>query len=52
MNSKIEKAIKKIEIAIDKMIDLQDMGLGSESVSRILETLNDLKRQYEWAAGK
>ena len=36
-------AIKKVQIAIDKMIALQDMGLGDELVSRILEQLNHLE---------
>lgn len=35
-----EKAIKKVQIAIDKMVDLQDMGLGNDNVARILERLN------------
>ncbi len=36
-------AIKKVQIAIDKMVALQDMGQGSEDVSRILEMLNSLE---------
>lgn len=35
-----ERAIKKVEIAIDKMIDLQNMGLGCTLVSDALEKLN------------
>jgi hypothetical protein len=42
-----DKAIKKINIAIDKMIDLQDMGVGCEAVSRILEKLNGLRNTIE-----
>jgi hypothetical protein len=36
-----ERAIKKLEIAIDKLIDLQDMGWGDDSVARALELLNE-----------
>jgi len=36
------KAEKKVQIAIDKMIDLQEMGFGSERITRILENLNSL----------
>lgn len=39
------KAIKKVEIAIDKMIDLQDMGFGCDNITRILEKLNNLASQ-------
>jgi len=38
-----DRAIKKIEIAIDKMVDLQDMGFGCNAVARVLETLNSLR---------
>jgi len=38
-----EKAIKKVNIAIDKMCDLQDAGYGCDNVSRILDKLNDLR---------
>lgn len=38
-----DKAIKKVQIAIDKMIDLQDMGFGQDIVSRIIEQLNTLE---------
>lgn len=40
-------AIRKVEIAIDKMIDLQDEGLGNENIARILEHLNELQRQLK-----
>ena len=36
---------KKIDIAIDKMIDLQNMGLGNATISHILENLNSLYGQ-------
>jgi hypothetical protein len=36
-----ERAIKKLEIAIDKLIDLQDMGWGDDGVARALELLNE-----------
>ena len=42
MQSEKDKAIKKVEIAIDKMVDLQDMGFGSEAVQRAIDALNDL----------
>jgi hypothetical protein len=44
-NTDRARAEKKVEIAIDKMVDLQDMGLGSDSVTRILEALNHLLNQ-------
>lgn len=39
-NTERENAIKKLEIAIDKLIDVQDMGLGDDSIGRALELLN------------
>lgn len=39
-NTERDRAIKKVEIAIDKMIDLQDMGFGNDNIGRILERLN------------
>jgi len=41
--TKKDKAIKKIEIAIDKMVDLQDMGFGCDAIARVLEKLNGLR---------
>ena len=41
----ISKAIKRVERAIDAMIDIQDMGLGTEAEARILERLNQRKGQ-------
>ena len=38
-----ERANKKIEKAIDAMIDIQDMGLGNDAVQRVLDLLNGLK---------
>jgi hypothetical protein len=35
-----KKAIKKAEIAIDKLVDLQDMGFGCNRVSEALDRLN------------
>lgn len=47
-NTEKEKATKKVEIAIDKMIDLQDMGFGNDNIARILERLNHLQTEvYE-----
>jgi len=40
-----EKAIKKVEIAIDKMIDLQDAGYNNDTIIRILEQLNELSNR-------
>ena len=37
-----ERAQKKVEKAIDAMIDLQAMGLGNDTVQRILDMLNGL----------
>ena len=37
------QAKRKIEIAIDKMVDLQNGGYGCDEVSRILEILNSIK---------
>lgn len=42
-----DRAVKKIEIAIDKMIDLCDMGFGCDSTNRILDKLNSLKYEIE-----
>lgn len=36
------RAQKKVEKAIDAMIDIQDMGLGNDTVQRILDMLNGL----------
>lgn len=38
----IKRAQKKVEVAIDKMVDLQDMGFGRDIVTRILELRNSL----------
>ena len=38
-----ERAVKKLEIAIDKLIDLQDMGFGNDQIARALELLNAAK---------
>lgn len=37
-----DRASKKVEIAVNKMVDLQDAGYGCDLVSRILEMLNEL----------
>lgn len=37
-----ERASRKVEIAIDKMVDLQDAGFGCDDITRILEQLNRL----------
>ena len=43
--TELDKAIKKTEIAIDKMIDIQDMGLGNLAVQDVLDKLNSLARK-------
>jgi hypothetical protein len=43
----IDKAVKKVERAIDAMIDLQDDGFGCDSISRVLEILNALRGTIE-----
>lgn len=43
------RVAKKVEIAIDKMIDLQDDGHGCDAISRILEQLNSLSTDIEVA---
>lgn len=34
------KAIRKLEIAIDKLVDVQDLGGGTDAIARALELLN------------
>ncbi len=34
------KALRKVEIAIDKLIDVQDLGFGCDNIDRALELLN------------
>lgn len=46
-----ERAQKKVEIAIDKMVDLQDMGFGTSAVEEILSALNALERRIELPEG-
>jgi ATP-dependent protease Clp ATPase subunit len=41
------RALKKVLIAITKMIDLQDAGYGCDDVARILEKLNHLEYQIK-----
>ena len=38
-----DRAEKKVQIAIDKMIDLKDMGFGCETIERILDKLRHLE---------
>lgn len=42
-----QRAIRKVDIAKDKMVDLQDAGYGCDKVSRILEMLNELYWKIE-----
>ena len=48
-----DRAIKKVEIAIDKMVALQDGGWGDPDISRVLELLNGLagKLSYKKTIG-
>ena len=39
---KKQQARRKVEIAIDKLIDLQNAGYGNDLIARILEKLNIL----------
>jgi hypothetical protein len=41
------KAQRKIEIAIDKMVDLQSMVVESEEIQRVLDHLNNLRNRIE-----
>ena len=40
---KTETAVRKVQRAIDMMVDLQDAGFGCDSVTRILEMLRSLE---------
>ncbi len=42
-----EKLHGKVNIAIDKMIDLQGAGIGNETIQRILDLLNHLNNEIE-----
>lgn len=43
----IERAIKKVQIAIDKMIDLNDMGFGCYKIEEILTRLRSIESHLE-----
>ncbi len=43
--TELDKAEKKVQIAIDKMIDLQDMGFGNSKIETILQMLNSLETE-------
>jgi len=45
--SNTETAVGKVESAIDKMDDLQDMGFGWLKVSEILELLKSLSADFQ-----
>jgi hypothetical protein len=47
----IDKAVKKVERAIDAMVDLQDDGWGCDTVTRVLEMLNSLRGTIESKGG-
>ena len=40
-------AIKKIEAAIDRMIDLQDAGYGNNAIARVLGELNSMRSDLD-----
>ena len=40
--TEIDRAIRKVEIAIDKMVDIQDWGFGNYKTQEILDRLNSL----------
>lgn len=42
-NREIERAEKKVQIAIDKMVDLKEMGFGNVQIETILQLLNSLE---------
>lgn len=44
-----DRAQKKVEIAIDKVIDLVDMGFGGNDTERILEALRRLESKVQEA---
>lgn len=44
-----DRAEKKCEIAIDKMVALQDSGFGCDTVTRVLDLLNSLQSQIRRA---
>ncbi len=46
-HTEVDRAVKKVQIAIDKMVDLQDMGHGDEMIERILDQLNMLEWKIE-----
>ena len=50
--TEIIRAEKKIDIAIDKLVDLQDMGFGNDTTMRILEMLNKLRSEVWDKRGK
>jgi len=37
------KAVKKVERAIDAMVALMDMGFGNGEVQRVLDSLNHIR---------
>ena len=39
---KRERANRKVEKAISEMIDIQDMGLGNDTIQRVLDMLNSI----------
>ena len=45
--SEKDRGEKKVNKVIDAMVDLQDMGMGCDRVSRILELANDLRSQIQ-----
>ena len=44
-----DRAIKKVQIAMDKLIDLQDMGFGGDETERALDILRSLLSKFQSA---
>jgi hypothetical protein len=42
-----DQAEKKLNRAIDAMIDLQDLGFGNSQLQRILDALNSLRQHIQ-----
>lgn len=39
----LERAQRKVEKAIDALVDIQDMGLGTGEIQHLLDTLNGIR---------
>ena len=43
--TELDRAERKVEIAIDKLVDLQDWGFGNYKTQEILDRLNSLNSE-------